>query len=409
MIPLKATYSIALDTRRVKKDNTYPVKLRVFIRNESKRYSTGLDLTEDDFKKSYQELPVTKKHKEIRKQLQELQSQIEEIISSIGYFTFEKFERKLLSKNTTNDLFTYFKLYIEKLRSEDKTKTASSYHQALTSIQSYSRRSTLPFEYVTPKFLNDYEKSMTTQGRSTSTVGIYLRYVRNLFNIAIADEVIHKEFYPFGKGKYVIANTPKTYKALQISDLKALMNEPVSEDSLEAFFRDLWFFSYFGNGINTKDIALLKYQNIKSEIIHFKRAKTILTNRDAPEGEIPMIKEIKTIIQKWGNVDNSPDNYIFPILQPKLNSETIDKRVHQTNKQIRKYIQRIAARAGIEQNISMQHARHTFTTVLVQAGVPLPSISKRLTHGSIATTDKYIGRNSQLKEFEISSLLTLKD
>lgn len=134
MIPLKATYSIVLDTRRVKRGNTFPVKLRVFMNNESKRYSTGLDLTEVDFKKSYQELPVTKKHKEIRKQLQDLQSQIDEIMNSIGFFTFEKFERKLLSKNTANDLFTYFKLYIEKLKSEDKTKTASSYQQALTSI-----------------------------------------------------------------------------------------------------------------------------------------------------------------------------------------------------------------------------------------------------------------------------------
>ncbi|MCF8374166.1 MAG: site-specific integrase, partial [Bacteroidales bacterium] len=53
MIKSDASYTINLDTRRAKKDGTYPVKLRVFYKSKNKRYSTGLYLTKDDFEKSY--------------------------------------------------------------------------------------------------------------------------------------------------------------------------------------------------------------------------------------------------------------------------------------------------------------------------------------------------------------------
>lgn len=409
MVNSRVNYSITLDTRRAKKDNSYPVKLRVFFGTEKKRYSTGLNLTKEDFEKSYIEKPILKKHKQLNKQIRELTKEVDDILGNIGVFSFEKFETRLLSKNAANDLFSYFDLYIAQLFSESRNKTASSYKQALTSIRKYTKRSILPFELVSPKFLKSYENKMVKDGRSVSTVGIYLRYVRNLYNIAIRDEVVHQEFYPFGKGKYQIGNTPKTYKALLVEELKKLMNETVESGTPEEFYRDLWFFSYFGNGINTKDIALLKYSNIKDNVIHFKRAKTILTKRDAPEGEIPIIDAINKFISKWGNDSSISDNYIFPILKPNMSLIEIDKTIHQTNKQISKYIRRVAKRAGIDDNISMQHARHTFTTILVQAGVPLPTISKRLTHGNINTTDKYIGRNSTLKEFEISEILNLKD
>jgi site-specific recombinase XerD len=401
----QASYTITLDTRRKKKDGTFPVKLRVFFKTEKRRYSTGLYLSKEDFEMSYVDKPIQKRHKQINKQIRELASEIDEILDNIGVFSFEKFESRIQTKSAKNDLFSSFDVYINKLRKEKRISTANSYIQAKTSIQKYTSKKILPFEEVNSSFLKKYESKMIEAGRSVSTVGIYLRYVRNLFNLAIKEGLVKADYYPFGKGKYQIANTPKTYKALTNEELKKLIDEPVEEGSIEQFYRDLWFFSYFGNGINTKDMVLLKFSNIKDNIIHFKRAKTILTNRTAPEGEIPIIAPLQKIIEQWGNDPELKDNFIFPILKPNMNDDQILKTVHQTNKQISKYIRRIAKRAGIKHDISVQYARHTFTTKLVQSGVPLPSISKRLVHESIDTTSKYIGRNSSLQEFEISNLL----
>ena len=117
---------------------------------------------------------------------------------------------------------------------------------------------------------------------------------------------------------------------------------------------------------------------------------------------------LQAIITKWGNDPSFKDNYIFPLLTPGISEEQIVKDVQQVNKQIRKYIRRVAARVGIKANISMQHARHTFATILVNSNVPLTTISERLIHGNITTTYKYIGRNSNSEEFEVSELLIPK-
>jgi integrase/recombinase XerD len=42
--------AIIQDTRREKKDNKYPVKLRVTYNREAKYYPTNIDLTKDEFK-----------------------------------------------------------------------------------------------------------------------------------------------------------------------------------------------------------------------------------------------------------------------------------------------------------------------------------------------------------------------
>ncbi|MCF8371703.1 MAG: site-specific integrase, partial [Bacteroidales bacterium] len=396
---------INLDTRRAKKDGTYPVKLRVFYKSKNKRYSTGLYLTKDDFEKSYVITPVLKRHKEINRKLRDLENELIEILENIGDFSFSKFESRVQTKSSENDLFSSFDLYISKLREEKRLSTAISYRSAKISVQRYFNKKTISFEEVDVAFLRKYENYMVSDGRSVSTVGIYLRYIRNLFNIAIKEKLVKSDYYPFGKGQYQIPNTPKTYKALTMEEVKMLLNESVEEGSAESFYRDLWVFSYYGNGINTKDMSLLQYSNIKDNIIFYKRAKTILTNRTAPEGKIPLIEPLQEIIDKWGNDPLVKDNYIFPVLKPKMTDQQILDTMKATNKQIGKFIRKIAIRAGIKTNISMQHARHTFTTVLAQQGVPLAIISQRLTHGNTSTTDKYIGRISNLKDYDISKLL----
>ena len=47
---LKATTAIILDTRREKKDKTYPVKIRVTYDQKYKKYGTKYTLNESDYK-----------------------------------------------------------------------------------------------------------------------------------------------------------------------------------------------------------------------------------------------------------------------------------------------------------------------------------------------------------------------
>ena len=83
--------------------------------------------------------------------------------------------------------------------------------------------------------------------------------------------------------------------------------------------RDYWLFSYFGNGMNAKDIACLKNKNINDSYVIFDRSKTERAMRSEPKPiTVFLTDDMKAIIEKWGNKDKSPGNFIFPVLEAEL-------------------------------------------------------------------------------------------
>ncbi len=162
---------------------------------------------------------------------------------------------------------------------------------------------------------------MRNKGCSKSTVGIKLRLLRAIFNYAIDRLKIIKrdKCYPFGRYKYQIPTSKNTKKSLEMDVVgKLYYYEPRCEEERKA--RDFWFFCYFGNGMNPKDIAFLKYKNIDGEYFTFERSKTERTTRADPKPITVFItEEMWAIIDTWANKERKPYNYIFPILEPEMN------------------------------------------------------------------------------------------
>lgn len=67
---------------------------------------------------------------------------------------------------------------------------------------------------LTPDWLNNYEKWMLDDGKSVSIVGIYMRNVRTMMNIAIEQGLLNHDAYLFGKIKYIIPPARNVKKAL---------------------------------------------------------------------------------------------------------------------------------------------------------------------------------------------------
>ena len=89
---------------------------------------------------------------------------------------------------------------------------------------------------------------------SLTTVGIYLRNVRAIFNQAIKDGFIDKKFYPFND--YIIPSEESRKKALNLSHMAKL--KAYSPLPNEEFYIGLWWFSFYGSGMNLKNILGLK-------------------------------------------------------------------------------------------------------------------------------------------------------
>jgi integrase len=147
---------------------------------------------------------------------------------------------------------------------------------------------------------------------------------------------------------------------------------------------------YLCNGINVKDMSLLKYENIKGEVIEFIRAKTARTKRKVEPVRVNLTDEIKAIISKWGNKKTDGNIFIFPILENGLTPERERQLIQQMTHLINSYMKEIARALEIDKDVTTYFARHSFATVLQRSGASISFISEALGHSSAKTTQSYL-------------------
>ncbi len=407
---MSANITLYLDTRREKSNNKYPVKLRVYFNNITKHYKTGLDATKDEFFNAYQSQKPRKEFRDLKIKLQGIESSAESTAAKLDPFTFERFERDIYgSKGDSKNVYTYYDRYIEHLKNEGRESTASNYDLSKKSIinlckeKSIAKDEFLPFNLVTPDLLSIYEKWMQQTGRGLTTVGIYLRPLRAIFNMALQDGDITQDIYPFGKRKYQIPAGRKVKKALSKEDLKALYTSKLPKDSFQEKARDFWFFSYQCNGMNIKDILGLRYKDIKGDIIVFTRSKTKNTTKaDLKPIMVPITELVKQFIKRYGTPSTNKDNYIFPIYTEGITEHEKLRRTQNFTKFINQHIKKLAKAAGVTTDISTYWARHSFTTNAIRSGASMEFIQESLGHQDMKTTMNYWGGFEESVKRDIS-------
>jgi integrase len=324
-------------------------------------------------------------------------------------FDFEPYKKRFLILKegdcAVDQIGSVYLEYVKKLIMEGRIGTALSYQCSYVSIKKF--RGNVRFSDITVSFLTQYEQFMLSKNISKSTVGIYLRPLRCIFNEAIAAEIIEeKRCYPFGKRKYQIPTSKNVKKALDTSDLSKIFYYQTDNESQQKS-KDFWLFSYLGNGMNIKDIALLKFGNIHGEYLVFERSKTERTMRSDPKPiSIFLTDDMLAIINRWGNKDKHVNSYIFPILVPGLNSlrvyELVQGFIHFMNENMAI----VKSNLNIDKKVTTYVARHTFSTVLKRSGVSTEYIQEALGHTDIKTTENYLDSFGKDMKKEFASKLT---
>lgn len=300
---------------------------------------------------------------------------------------------------------------IDELKKRDQFNTADTYILSEKSIKKFvENNSSKKYENLTlleikDKWLEDYEQYfVNTLGRSTTTVSIYLRVLRTVFNKAISEGEIEQHFYPFGKKKYQVPATKNVKKALSKIELKQLFNaECINKGQQKA--KDFWFFSFACNGMNFKDIALLKYKDIKNDKIEFIRAKTSNTSKSNLKPiEVYLNEYSSNFINTYGNKNDSPTNYVFDILSNDMTPEKKQKRVKDFITNINRRLKTLAKDNNLPTEISTYWARHSYTTNAIRNGATMEFLQESLGHQNIKTTQGYFAGfdNDTKKEFSQS-------
>jgi site-specific recombinase XerD len=352
---------------------------------------------------------LTLKEKEQKKNIQAYENKAEEILENISLFSWEIFERRFLTNSAaTGTLEIAYSEYISKLRREGRIGTAVSYEASLKSLSKFVPGAKLID--ITPQFLHAYEKWALGKEISFTTIGFYLRCLRCIFNIAISEGTISNENYPFGKRKYEIPTGVNIKKTLSLEEIKAIYYYSPTPNSSEARAKDYWLFIYLCNGINVKDLCLLKYGNIKADVLEFERSKTARTKRKIEPIRVMLDEDAKSIIEKWGNKNTDKNSYVFPILTGKETPERERQLIQQATQIINTHMYNIAKNLKIDKDVTTYTARHSFATVLQRSGVSTERISEALGHTSMKTTQNYLaGFEDESKRDVVKRLLAFKN
>ncbi len=236
------------------------------------------------------------------------------------------------------------------------------------------------------------KKGGVSMPASQTTVGIYLRQLRTIYNDAIGKGMVNRDLYPFAQKGYVIPSGRNEKKALTKEEVKKIMTYDAQPDSFEQRSRDLWIFSYLSNGMNFSDICRLTWGDVNGNQVKFIRKKTANSKKsDQKKITVTLFPESFEIIERWGNKDKSQDAYLFPFINESMDERHKKATIHQVIKITNKWVNRIAEKLGIEGEVNTYHARHSFATILLRSDAPLPFISQSLGHSNIATTEAYLG------------------
>jgi integrase len=154
----------------------------------------------------------------------------------------------------------------------------------------------------------------------------------------------------------------------------------------------------------------LKFKNIKDEYLIFERAKTERSSReDQKPIMVYLTEDLWEIINTVGNKNQSPNNYIFPIVQPGLNPLEQFDMVNSLRKLINSVMAQISNDLGIDKKVTTIVTRHSFSTQLKRSGVSTEYIQEALGHTNKKTTENYLDSFESKIKKEYAQKLTSFD
>lgn len=320
-------------------------------------------------------------------------------ITSNGHpFSIDRFEVEYLVQESKKGFLKLFDDHLESLRKEDRIGTYKAYNNALQAFKKFRKDKDLSPIDLTPVLLRNFETFMRKErGVNRNTIAIYMRALKVVFNVAISKNPSLAEFYPFAtkqtdRIKYKIkSGSGKKGEALTVEELQNFIDSETDPGFPEHEAKLLWLFSFYCQGMNFRDIALLKYSNIKGDSILYVREKTKDTESTEEPIEIPLSDRIREIIVTLGNPDKRPTSYVFGIVDKSMDLEYQDAVIRQKIKITNKWLKRLCKEIGLP-GITTYWARHSYANLLKESGESIELIRELLGHSDIRTTEAYLKR-----------------
>lgn len=384
---MATTITVVCYKSKVLKNNESPLMLRITKDRKLKYVSLGISLNPDnwDYSKNkpkadcpdreYLEILIADKIKEYSSKIVELKATNQDFTATT---LAEKVCLNRLNRNAVKDVF---KDFIDQLISSNRKGYALSVRQLYNSLIEFNKHLDIPFSDININWLKRYECHLREKRLADNTIGIRFRTLRVVYNMAIENNIVSDEFYPFKKYKVSKLHQETIKRALSKNDIERVLNFK----STNRFMRlplDLFAFTYYCGGINFVDIAKLTSDNIIEGRLIYKRQKTKKLIK------IPLQQQAIELIKKY-HKDDSP--YLFPILTPNHKTETQKaNRIHKVITKVNSRLTEVGKILNLPISLTTYVGRHSQATIMKKAGVSTSVIKEIMGHSSEKVTQIYL-------------------
>lgn len=387
---MKTFVVLSLDTRRSKKDGTYPILLRISHFGKVSSITTGIYLKDADWdlrartvRSSYK---GTQSVARLNNFLQKMKSEAIDIITKLdekkvlGTLTVVQVKQLIERKSESGSFLKFGESLASEFEGAGRYGSAQAYRITLKVMSNFCKGSEPSFRDITYSFLTRLEQYHLQRGRELNGLAVYMRTIRAIFNEAVRRGLAEQDAYPFKS--YTIKTTKTRKRAISMEAIRQIQGLVFEEGHPLFHARNYFLSSFYLRGIPFADLVRLRVRDIVDGRIRYDRQKT-----DKPY-DIAVVPAMQEILDYY-IIGKEKDKYIFPVLTAE-DEEKAYRQVNDARRRYNKKLKEIAKLCGIEESLTSYVSRHSFATQAKNLGVPIATISDMLGHSDTKTTQVYL-------------------
>ena len=368
-----ATANFYIDTRRMKDNGKYPVRIRI-QHNGKFLISTEFDVKPDGWDGMGYNRTVPNwqaKNMSLRNLMNKVERRLLELEDNGGIRKMddkelkEDLKRIILGKSEISEERTFISVLDEFIETKSNAGTRTVYNTTRNKIIAYDKKCT--FSTMDRGWLVRFEKWMADSGMKVNAYAIHLRNVRTVFNYAIDEG--YTGLYPFRK--FTIGKEETRKRSLTVGQLRTLRDYPCEE--WQKRYRDMFMLMFYLIGINAADLFRAKSTDVTDGRLEYKRAKT---------GKLYSVfiePEAWEIIERYRGTE-----YLLDVMETFKDYKNFLHRMGIALKQIGG-LERVGrggkkVRTPLFPELSSYWSRHTWATVAASLDIPKETISEALGH-----------------------------
>ena len=357
------TTRLYLDARHLDNQGEAPIKIQINKRCKTALLATGIRIKPEQWDKATLTIVRHPNKGILNTRLAKIKIKVDETITNMVLSGKAAPMTALDIKNELATLFngdahavTFGDYAARILAGKTAQRTLSIYRLSYARMESYAKGTMAkPMASFTPGWIEGFIEWMKKH-YSDTTIKITMGNLSSAFIMAVKDGTIRTN--PCADVKLRPIATRK--RNLSQAKFRLLWNA-VPQTESEAAALDMFKFSFLTIAMNPVDMFRLTEKNIYNGRIEYTRSKT------GKSYSIKIVDELEPLLRKY-----SKGGFL---VRPFDTKEYDIALIY-----FDKLLTRIAHRVGIQENVTMYWARHTFATMAAELDIPVDIIASALGH-----------------------------